>query len=275
MPIILLIKCTFSCIEIPLRKFVNIFDKLKINRYKLNRNHILNIIVFTLFFVNVINFQTKAQITAPKKAQKANSLQATDTIPKTDSLRIIMPVDSLGIVAADRSPGSLFADSLALDSIPPVPVGDIKTTVHYKSSDSLTINMITKDVKMFGAANIDYSPITITAQEITVNWQDNLMKAEGSVDSTGRKYGTPIFVNGEETYETDEIKYNFKTEKAAIKGLVTTQGEGFIHADHVFKNAKGELFNKTTLYTTCNLAHPHYSIKARKVKVIPGQEMIS
>lgn len=241
----------------------------------MNRNQLLNIIVFTLFFVNVINFQAKAQISAPKRVQNSSTLQAADTIPKLDSLSTITPSDSLAVVEPDSILRSFLADTMALDSIQSAPVGDIKSTVHYKSGDSLTINMITRDVKMFGAANIDYSPIIITAEEITVNWQDNLMMAEGKKDSTGRKYGTPIFVNGAETYETDEIKYNFKTEKAAIKGLVTTQGDGFIHADQVFKNAQGELFNKTTLYTTCNLSHPHYSIKARKVKVIPGKEMIS
>ena len=247
---------------------------MKINRYKLNRNSILNIIVFTLFFVNVINFQTKAQITAPKKALKDNSQQAADTIPPANRNRIFS-ADSLGINLADSSLISFPADTLELDSIKPIPVGDIKTTVHYKSVDSLTINMITRDVKMFGNANIDYSPISITAEEVTVNWQENLMMAEGKTDSTGKKIGTPVFVNGQETYETDEIKYNFKTEKAAIKGLVTTQGDGFIHSDQVFKNAKGELFNNKTLYTTCNLSHPHYSINAHKVKVIPGKSMIS
>ena len=248
---------------------------MKINRYKLNRNQLINIIVYALFFVNVINFQTNAQITTPKKLQDSSTLQPTDTIPKLDSLSTLIPADTLGVSQADSTLMSFLAEKAALDSIKPVPVGDIKTTVQYRSSDSLTINMITKDVKMFGTANIDYSPITITAEEITVNWQENLMRAEGKVDSTGKKYGTPIFVNGAETYETDEIKYNFKTEKAGIKGLVTTQGDGFIHADQVFKNAQGELFNKTTLYTTCDLSHPHYSIKARKVKVIPGKEMIS
>jgi lipopolysaccharide assembly outer membrane protein LptD (OstA) len=241
----------------------------------LNRKPLLNIIVFTLFLVNVINFQAKAQTIGSKKVQNSDFVQPNDTIPKLDSVKSISPADSLGRALNDSSTALLFGDTLKLDSIPPVPIGDIKTTVRYKSVDSLTINMITKDVKMFGDANIDYSPITITAEEVTVNWQENLMMAAGKIDSTGKKYGTPIFVNGTETYETDEIKYNFKTEKAAIRGLVTTQGDGFIHADQVFKNAKGELFNKTTLYTTCNLAHPHYSIKARKVKVIPGKEMIS
>ena len=135
--------------------------------------------------------------------------------------------------------------------------------------------MITRDVVMYGDANINYSPIELSAEEVTVNWDKNMMMADGKTDSTGKKIGTPVFKNGNETYETDEIKYNFKTEKAKITGLVTTQGDGFIHADEVFKNEKGELFNKTTLYTTCNLSHPHYSIKARKVKVIPGKEMIS
>jgi lipopolysaccharide assembly outer membrane protein LptD (OstA) len=230
-----------------------------------------------LFNASAINFQAKAQVLLPHNIVATDSINADSSIFKTDSLRAIAPADTVGLgIDSVRSDSSLLVQSDSLQNVESKPpVGDIKTTVHYTSSDSLTLNMLTRDVKMYGTAKIDYNPISITAEEVTVNWEQNLMMAEGRVDSTGRKVGTPVFVNGQETYETDEIKYNFKTEKAAIKGLVTKQGEGYIQADQVFKNAKGELFNKTTLYTTCNLAHPHYSIKARKVKVIPGKEMIS
>jgi lipopolysaccharide assembly outer membrane protein LptD (OstA) len=248
---------------------VNFFDKLKNNSYKLKYKTILKIIVLAVIFVSGINFRAKAQVPA-KKPVPIDTTQINKG-SMLDSLSIGIESDSIKYSGISKIP----QDTLMRDSIPPQPVGDIKTTVHYKALDSLTLNMLTKDVKMYGQANIDYTPISISAEEITVNWEDNMMMAEGKVDSTGRKYGTPIFVNGADTYETDEIRYNFSTEKAAIKGLVTKQGEGFIHADKVFKNAKGELFNSTTLYTTCNLAHPHYSIKARKVKVIPGKEMIT
>ena len=230
-----------------------------------------------LFYANAINFQAKAQVPPVNKAA-IESFRADTIDIKVDSLNNIAPKDTLdlGVVTmgTDSATVAHIVDSLRnLEKKPPV--GDIKTTVRYNSADSLTLNMLTRDVKMYGKAKIDYNPISISAEEVTVNWAENMMMAEGRTDSTGKKIGTPVFVNGSETYETDEIKYNFKTEKAAIKGLVTKQGEGFIHADQVFKNAKGELFNKTTLYTTCNLAHPHYNIKARKVKVIPGKQMIS
>ncbi|MEN8248406.1 MAG: putative LPS assembly protein LptD [Bacteroidota bacterium] len=233
-------------------------------------NHI-NIIVFSLFISLLINFQAKSQVLeqdSTKISVDSVKISKPIVIPKKDTLNPSGPTPLDSILA------KIPVDTLAADSVKK-PVGDIKTTVHYKSMDSITLNMTTQDVKMFGEATIDYTPISISAEEVTVNWKENLMRAEGKVDTTGRKYGTPVFKNGDETYETDEIRYNFKTEKAAITGLVTTQGDGFIHADKVFKNAKGELFNATTLYTTCNLAHPHYSIKARKVKVIPGKEMIS
>ena len=276
MLIILFIKLGLGTIGIPLHKFLNFFQKLNISRYKLNFIKTVNIAVAVLFFMMHFNFQAKSQEINRDSTQFRSNVTLNDTIPRPDSTRI----DRLNSTRFNKSQldsilATIEADTVKQDSIPPPPVGDIKTTVVYKAQDSITLNMITRDVKMFGNANIDYKPISLSANEVTVNWSDNLMQAEGSTDSTGRKIGTPVFQNGSETYETDVIKYNFKTERARITGLVTTQGDGFIHADEVFKNEKGELFNKTTLYTTCNLAHPHFSIKARKVKVIPGQEMIS
>ena len=278
MLIILFIKLTFKGIEIPLYKFVNFFDNLKINCYKLNSILYRKIIAISLLLTVFYNYQAKAQGTEIDSLNTNNSLEQQDTIPSIDSLRNVprslKPNQTFTNSELDSILSVINNDTIAADTIPPK-VGDIKTTVHYKSQDSITLNMIPRDVIMYGNANIDYKPIQLSAQEVTVNWNDNAMMAEGKVDSTGKKIGTPIFKNGSETYETDEIMYNFKTEKASISGLVTTQGDGFIHSDRVFKNAQGELFNESTLYTTCNLAHPHYSIKARKVKVIPGKEMIS
>ncbi len=274
MLIILFIGRTFSSIEIPLHKFVKFFNNLQFNGYKLKHIQQLNIIVFLLFLLGFGSSGAMAQIEIPRKTTPPDSSRTGQALPP------ITPAnDSLKhpVTLPDSTMAALPADTLARDSLmqEQQPIGDIKTTVVYSATDSITLNMITRDVKIYGNAKIDYKPISLAAEEITVNWQESQMMAEGKVDSTGKKYGTPVFVNGSETYETEEIIYNFETDKAAIHGLVTTQGDGYIHADQVFKNAKGELFNKTTLYTTCNLAHPHYSIKARKVKVIPGKEMIS
>ena len=261
MLIILLIEHIFEVIEITLRKFVIFFENPKNTLHILKPSKSITTALLSVIFILSLNFQAKSQDPRPINDPIDSTLNKNTKTPA-------VPVDF-------ASNAVQISDTLLLDSLVQQPVGDIKTTVHYNSTDSITLNMITKDVDLFGNAKIDYDPVSIEAAKITVNWEKSQMQAQGQVDSTGAKIGTPIFKNGDEKYETEDIKYNFKTEKAAIIGLVTQQGDSYIHADIVFKNAKGELFNKTVLYTTCNLAHPHYSIKARKVKIIPGKEMIS
>ena len=263
---ILYIGHMFKVTEITLRKFVNFFDNLKDSDHKLKRSKVISVAFITVLLVISFNFRANSQVTSEAVIDSVLTAPQLEGIV-TDSIRNEL------IQVADSLMGS--ADSLLLDSLEAKPVGDIKTTVVYSAKDSITLNMASQDVNLFGQSKIDYTPIGIEAENITVNWDKSQMSAQGLEDSTGTKYGTPVFSNGGEVYETEDITYNFKTEKAAITGLVTKQGDGIIHADVVFKNAKGEFFNKTTLYTTCNLAHPHYSIKARKVKVIPGKEMIT
>jgi LptD protein len=274
----------FNVNQISLHKFLKKTENQKYTHNKLNQFALFRTIILSAFLITSFNFQANSQVlndstrrNLPTKIDSValnaldsvvNSLRDSSLLSNIDST-ILAGLDSIPIINNDSTLTSIA------DSLENLPSGDIKTTVEYNAKDSITLNMFTKNVKIYGSGIIDYKPIALDAQEITINWEENYMQANGVADSTGKVQGKPIFKNGSEVYETDEIKYNFKTEKASITGLVTTQGDAFLHADKVFKNANGELFNQTTLYTTCNLAHPHYSIKARKVKVIPNKEMIA
>ncbi len=274
----------FNVNEIPLHKFLKKTENQKdthnkLNNFSLFRPFILSVLLLTILNIQAnsqvlldsaaINIVTKIDSIGTKYLNSANLNNIDSTLLLKLDSALLSNLDSIPLVNTD----STILDKA--DSVAKLPPGDIKTTVKYDAEDSITINMLTKNVKIYGNAIIDYNPIQLDAQEITINWEKNFMQASGVADSTGKVQGKPLFKNGNEVYETNEIKYNFKTEKAAITGLVTTQGDGFIHSDKVFKNAQGELFNQTTLYTTCNLAHPHYSIKATKVKVIPNKAMIA
>ena len=205
--------------------------------------------IFSALLLTSFNFQANSQILSDSTIlnipTKVDSILIKELFKASDST-LLVNLDSIPLLQTDSTL------SAKVDSVAKLPPGDIKTTVKYHSNDSITINMFTKNVKIYGSGIIDYNPIQLDAQEITINWEENFMQAIGIADSTGKVQGKPVFKNGNEVYETNEIKYNFKTEKASITGLVTTQGDAFIHADKVFKNAKGELFNQTTLYTTCN-----------------------
>ncbi|HCM76751.1 MAG TPA: hypothetical protein DIS90_10240, partial [Cytophagales bacterium] len=155
------------------------------------------------------------------------------------------------------------------------PKSDIETTITYSARDSINSNLQNKIIKLYGDAHVKYGIIELQAEEIVIDYEKSTITAHSRADSTGRHIGYPIFINGNEKYETKDMMYNFKTRKAKITEVVTKQGDGFLHGDVVYKNEKNELFTIGNAYTTCDLAHPHFRIISKKVKAIPGDKMVS
>lgn len=153
--------------------------------------------------------------------------------------------------------------------------GDIETTVKYVSKDSIFFNLKEQKMTLYGDAKIDYGETKLDANKIEIDWIEQTLDANFSLDSTGKKIGKPIFTDGGQSYETDKIKYNFETKKALISGIVTQQDEAYMQGVKVKKNEIDELFIQDAKYTTCNLENPHFYISANKIKVIPGKKVIS
>jgi len=182
---------------------------------------------------------------------------------KSDSLRTPNPSNKKDTV------------TVKADSVKNSPKSDIETTILYSARDSINSNLDQKIIKLYGDAKVKYGLIELQAEEIVIDYNASTITAHSQVDSTGRHVGYPIFINGQEKYETKDMVYNFKTRKAKITEVVTKQGDGFLHGEMVYKNEKNELFTTGNAYTTCDLADPHFRIISTKVKAIPGDKMIS
>lgn len=202
---------------------------------------------------------------------------------QTPEKNIVVDEDILGQkpIAIDTTINSdstvIVTDSLASDSLKTAnaPKSDIETTINYSARDSINFSVDSKIVKLYGDAKIDYGAIELQADHIVIDYANNTLSAVGRKDSLGRRIGYPLFKNGAEVYETKNITYNFKTGRARITEVVTQQGEGYLHGETVFKNAENELFSIDNSYTTCDLADPHYKIRARKTKAIPDDKIVS
>lgn len=164
-----------------------------------------------------------------------------------------------------------IADSIRYNQ----PIGDIVTTINYSARDSIYFEIKKQKVLMYGNANIDYGDINLEADKIEINWIQHTIDADYTADSTGRKIGKPIFTEKGQSYETDEMTYNFQTRRAYISGIITQQGDAFVQGERVRKNEENELFIRNAKYTTCNLANPHFHIASSKLKAIPGNKVIS
>ncbi|HLF32833.1 MAG TPA: putative LPS assembly protein LptD [Cyclobacteriaceae bacterium] len=207
-----------------------------------------------------------------------NSLHGQDIPVITDSLNTrLRPIsDSTSLVLRQDSTLSP-QDSLVHDedSIRARVNDDIETTITYNSRDSITFDLKKQLIGMFGEGKVTYGEIELTAENIHVDYSTSEITANGSLDSLGKEYGSPVFKDGDEVYETRDMRYNYKSRKAIIHGVVTKQGEAIMHGDNVKRDQFGDLFIDKAKYTTCNLPEPHFNIEATKIKVIPGDKIIA
>ena len=178
---------------------------------------------------------------------------------ESDSLLSLMQVDT--------------TSSNEMDST--IQKGEIETTINYSAKDSIFYDLQSQKIKLYGNSKIDYGEINLEAYEILVDWNDKTLDANYLTDSTGKKIGKPIFSEGNQSYETDKITYNFDSRKARIKGIVTQLDDAYMQGEDVKKNEEDELFISHAMYTTCNLEEPHFHISSGKIKVIPGKKVIS
>lgn len=153
--------------------------------------------------------------------------------------------------------------------------GDIETTINYNAEDSIFFDLSNQSLLLYGNTHIDYGQITLEASQTTVDMYQKTINSIFSEDSTGKKIGKPVFSEGADVYETEKIIYNYDTKRAQIRGVVTEQEGAFMHGNNVRKNEKNEMFIRSAKYTTCNLADPHFFIESEKLKVIPGNKIVS
>lgn len=154
-------------------------------------------------------------------------------------------------------------------------ISDIETTVTYYGRDSIVTDLDTETVFIYGDASIKYGDIDLKADQIQFDQRNNLVTARGTKDTTGKWIGRPVFKQGQDTYESDSILYNIKSQKAIVRGIVTKQGEGFIASRTAKRGSEGEMYAGSSKYTTCNLKHPHWYISASKIKMIPQKQVVA
>ncbi|GAB4397924.1 MAG: putative LPS assembly protein LptD [Microscillaceae bacterium] len=154
-------------------------------------------------------------------------------------------------------------------------IGNIETTIVYSATDSIVTDLVRNTIFLYGNAKVNYGEITLTAAEIEINQNTNMLIARGLPDSTGRLRNKPVFVQDGQTYEADSMRYNYKTQRGVVIGVVTEQGEGFIQSDRAKRLDDGTMYASGNRYTTCNLAHPHWYINTNKIKLIPDKQIVS
>ena len=147
--------------------------------------------------------------------------------------------------------------------------------IDYTAKDSIISAINEQKLFLYGNAQINYKDIELKANYIELDLKNSFAFAKGIPDSTGKLTGNPVFTEGGDKFDAKTIKYNFKTKKGIITGVITEQSGGFLHGEKTKKLANNEICLKNGLYTTCDLEHPHFYIDLTKAKVIPDDKIVT
>jgi hypothetical protein len=194
-------------------------------------------------------------------------------VEESDTLGALAPVsqeivDSLELKSA--------GDSTLVDSsfVPPGKESVLEFVVDYHAEDSMVVDPVTNTVYLYNEAVVVYGDIKLQAGYIRLDLNRDELFAQGLPDSTGKIGQKPIFTEAGKDYQTDTIRYNFRTQKAKIYKVITAESEGFLHGAQI-KKAGDVYFMRKGYFTTCSHEEPHFKIQTNKAKVIPGKKIIT
>ncbi len=191
--------------------------------------------------------------------------------------RIVPPV--AGRTDTLRVEGVQRGDTLNSDTLQVQPAEKKKepldAPVVYEATDSIVFSQ-SGVANLYGSGKVNYQQIELAAAVITMNMDSSTVYAYGVEDTVGTVVGKPVFKDGDTPYETNTIRYNFKSKKGIISNVVSQQGEGYVTGNNAKKGENDELYLRSGRYTTCdNHEHPHFYMQMTYAKVRPKKNVVT
>lgn len=210
-----------------------------------------------------------AQFTPDSISPAAGTLpQAKDSLlPAEDS--IARRRDSLRVADSTSRADSLFL----LDK------SSLTRPAFSGAKDSIRQDFSNGQRKMYywGDVEVSYENIKLKADYMEYDMSTGTVYARGTYDSLAQEWkGQPEMTQGSQTFNMEEVRYNFNTRKARITNMITKEDDGILHGKNI-KMMPDKSINITKgKYTVCDLEHPHYYLKLSSAKVVtkPSQKTV-
>ena len=160
---------------------------------------------------------------------------------------------------------------LALAALPEAIAQDQPIT--FSASDSLVMIFSEEDgdsARLVGEASVTHKDAQLGAHTIMILFDQEELLAEGIMTDSGA-VGRPRFTQGEESFESASMAYNFETGRGRLVHARTQFSEGFIQAGVAKVREDSTIFVQGGVYTTCNCLPeetPSYSLRANKMKIV-------
>ncbi|MBR6441593.1 MAG: LPS-assembly protein LptD [Bacteroidales bacterium] len=175
-------------------------------------------------------------------------------------------------VAGILSSASAQAD---IDTLAPLSQNAIQEVIKYKALDSVAMNLDSRRAFLYTEGSIDYGKMLLEADQVQVDFNRQTLFAHGTYDTAGNLQGRPYFKQDDAEYHADTITFNYNTQKGIIQGVITQEGDGYLHGNKVKKINDSIMYLSGGSYTTCNYSDPHFAINFTKSKLITNDKIVT
>ena len=175
-------------------------------------------------------------------------------------------IDAMGLAAADTVANA--QDSAKNTST-------LQSPIFSGGRDSIVKDFNVDGRKMiyyYGDVKVTYGDIEISSEYMAFDIDSKTVFAKGLPDTTGKIIGSPVMKQGESQYEMESVYYNFNSQKAKIKNMITQEAEGFLHGTYIKKMPDNSINISKGKYTTCDHEHPHFYLQMTSAKVIQDED---
>ena len=131
--------------------------------------------------------------------------------------------------------------------------------------DGDDMSIVDNFVQIHGNALIKFEDVTLRADHVWADFDENLLRASGNVH---------LKVGNEETY-SDELIFNLENKKGIARNGFTYSDPWYFGGSEIFKIGEDRSYIRGATLTTCSLKHPHYYFSVTKVIIRMNQELIA
>jgi len=190
--------------------------------------------------------------------------QQTDTgMPDTTQTQMAPPVEQ------QRRPGQSGTGG-------PGPGGGAEPRqegqVDFQAKDSLVFNFEKQRIAtLFGSSKVGHEAGDLTAGKIALNLDEQIVSA--STETPEDTLSQPVLNRQNDRIRSNSIRFNYRTETGRFEVARVNVDQGNLIGEKVKNSGRDVVFIEDGIYSTCTLDHPHYYIKANRMKVVNEEEV--
>lgn len=144
--------------------------------------------------------------------------------------------------------------------------------VNFQASDSLIFEFKEDRIAtLYGSSSAVHESGELQSGKISMNLDQNLVSAKTQTPQD--TLSQPVLLRDDQRIRSNEIDFNYKSEKGRFEVARIGVQDGNLIGNKVKNTGPDVVFLENAKYSTCQLDHPHYYIKADRMKVVEKEKV--